>query len=87
MKALFVCGQAMRMFEKLHATLKILFVCGQAMCKFEPTGSCNFFTYLGSQCYLLARSSLPNNPSCIPNASSCVLPFSLTFLLIDLLSR
>ena len=71
----------------------IVCVCGQAMCKFEPTGSCNFFTYLGSQCYLLARSSLPNIPSCIPNVPSCipyvpscVLHFSLEFLPIYSLS-
>ena len=37
-------------------SLKASFDCFQAMCKFEPTSSCNFFTYLGSQCYLLARS-------------------------------
>ena len=27
----------------------------QSMCKFEPTGACNFFTFLGTECYLLAR--------------------------------
>merc|ERR1712172_31518 len=52
----------------------------QAMCKFEPTGSCNFFTYLGSQCYLLASCDFVEEcPDCIsgpnsPSFSECPWP-------------
>jgi len=52
----------------------------QAMCKFEPTGGCNFFTYLGSQCYLLASCEFVEEcPDCIcgpnsPSFSECPWP-------------
>merc|ERR1719500_2213770 len=52
----------------------------QAMCKFELSSACNFFTYLGSQCYLLASCDFVEEcPDCIcgpnsPSFSECPWP-------------
>merc|ERR1719431_2430680 len=50
------------------------------MCKFEPTGACNFFTFLGTECYLLASCDVIEScPGCVcgptaPSFADCPWP-------------
>merc|ERR1711936_287986 len=47
----------------------------QAVCKFEPSGSCNFFTFLDTGCYLLSSCDFVGTcPTCICGPTSP--PFS-----------